>query len=463
MRSPLLKSIFLVSLILFSITLSSAARMDYSTAKTYQKAINLTKQMVRNSRARKLASKFGLNIMNITWEDTGRYKNSAVGPNISDMTIQVGFEEPKTQRFLIHTMPVIRFPNYSDKTADIDPREFTLLVGNEKGKSLKRISLYDFLENPKKYLSKPGSWTGKRQTLLAKRDTKVLVSAQACFLPVPKKGKATFNPVLFNYQSRKGDPAVLTILATRQGTSVTVIDNVRDAYKTGSLWGQRLFFNKNGQRASLTGQRLSDFKTTTEYKTATKGKNRPDVGLNMVLLIQVPLKQKKPMRISNSSFPNDSSDGFIFSLKRSKAKPKSNVEAAVIGHGKVEGPFTEMDNLDIERDSRFPIRVTVQFYKATSNGVVSYNDMAAIKGDIDKVYAKGSVVGSLVVGGDTGRVTEYEGVKVQPANWWESFWQNYEQNTGINRQVAISRLKELLGQNYRHKPVSELYIRTILR
>jgi hypothetical protein len=51
---------------------------------------------------------------------------------------------------------------------------------------------------------------------------------------------------------------------------------------------------------------------------------------------------------------------------------RSDVEEAVIGHGKVEGPFTEIDGLEIERDERYPIRVTVQFYKATSNGAVYY-------------------------------------------------------------------------------------------
>jgi hypothetical protein len=45
-------------------------------------------------------------------------------------------------------------------------------------------------------------------------------SAQAVFLPIPKQGQGEFNPVLFNYQSSPGSPAVLTILVTRQGTSL---------------------------------------------------------------------------------------------------------------------------------------------------------------------------------------------------------------------------------------------------
>ena len=87
-------------------------------------------------------------------------------------------------------------------------------------------------------------------SLLAGRDTHVLVSAQAGFLP-GREGIAEFNPVLFNYQSFPGDPAVLTIVATREGTSVTVIDNKRDAFGAGRAWGQRLFLNQHGERASL--------------------------------------------------------------------------------------------------------------------------------------------------------------------------------------------------------------------
>ena len=41
-----------------------------------------------------------------------------------------------TGRFEVKAMPVIRYPNFSDRTADLDARDFTLLVGNEKGRSL---------------------------------------------------------------------------------------------------------------------------------------------------------------------------------------------------------------------------------------------------------------------------------------------------------------------------------------
>jgi hypothetical protein len=95
-------------------------------------------------------------------------------------------------------MPVIRYPNFSDRSADLRMDDFFLRVGNEKAEPLRRVSLREYLGDLRHYLSKPGSWAGGQSSLLADRDTDVLVSAQACFLPVPKAGEAQFNPVLFS-------------------------------------------------------------------------------------------------------------------------------------------------------------------------------------------------------------------------------------------------------------------------
>jgi hypothetical protein len=424
--------------------------------ESYRQVITQTAGMVSDRQAQQLAAKHGLQIINVTWEDTGRFKGSAVGPNISDMTIQVQQMDPKTEKFALYCMPVIRYPNFTDKTGDIAPDRFFLLVGNEKGKGLKKITLKELLADPRSYLTRGDSWKGDGRSLLSEKDTHVLVSAQACFLPVPKKGEATFNPVLFNYQSYEGDPAVLTILASREGTSITVIDNKRDAFQAGMTWGQRMFFNKNGERASLTGKRLSDFlaeQTPTDANAATV--RTPEAagqqGLNMVLLIQVPLKQKKPMRFDLYP-PPMAAEGSV----KTAGVRRSDVEEAVIGHGKVEGPFTELDNLPIERDPKYPVRVTVQFYKATSNGVMNEADMAAIAKQIEKVYKEADYVGSLVVEGETGRPTEHTGPKFQPPDWWDKFWQRHQENIGMTPEQTIEMLRKLYGPNYIPRDEAEL-------
>jgi hypothetical protein len=417
----------------------------------YREVINRTVSMIHDASAQALAEAHGLNILNITWEDTGRYHNSAVGPNISDMTIQVQQHNPVTDDYHLHLMPVIRTPNFTDETADIPIDQFFLTVGNARGEDLEAVSLQDVLANVRRYLSNPDSWTSRQNSFLADRDTHVLVSAQACFLPIPEGGRAAFNPVLFNYQSYPGDPAVLTLLATREGTSITVIDNQRDGFDAGATWGQRLFFNQNGERASLTGQRLSDFTEEDAGNTGERDRETDssavslpsaagEEGLNMVMLIQVPLRQKEPMQVSQGISPLSD-----FSMSAEMATPSrsSNVEAAVIGHGAVEGPFTEIDGLDIERDPDFPIRVTVQFYKATNNGVVSEDDIQEIQAQIARVYEDADYVGSLVVDGLTGRPTEYEGPHDEPEGWWDAFWRRYEEATERSREEALDLWRRL--------------------
>lgn len=60
--------------------------------------------------------------------------------------------------------------------------------------------------------------------------------------------------------------------------------------------------------------------------------------------------------------------------------------------------MNEVRNQRIRRDPRFPIRITVQFYRATSNGVVSEEDLNAAVAQIERIYSDADFVGSLVVG-----------------------------------------------------------------
>lgn len=405
-----------------------------SSDPDYVSAIQRTADMVWDEGALRLAQEHGLDLVNLTWEDTGRYYGSSVGPNISDLTIQVQHQLEGTRDCALTLMPVIRYPNFTDLTADIDPDDFYLLVGNERGDDLERITLTEYLRHFRRYLSVPDSWASREDSLLAGRDSHVLVSAQAAFLPVPQEGIAEFNPVIFNYQSYQGDPAVLTIVATREGTSATVIDNTRDAFPAGWSWGQRLFFNQDGERASFTGERLSDF-VSTRPVTLDSPEAAGESGLNMVLIIQVPLRQKVSFE--------DLLPSFGAMAPMAESAQRSDVEAAVIGHGAVEGPFTEIDGLAIRRDGRFPIRVTVQFYKATSDGIVTESDMQAIADQIDRVYEDGDYVGSLVVDGPSDRPTEYDGPKDEPPGWWQAFWTRFEDNIGLDRDGALDLLREL--------------------
>ena len=418
-----------------------------TTERTHAQTITRTASMVHDGGARSLAKKHGLEVLDLTWEDTGRFKGSCVGPNISDMTIQVAHGQGVT------CMPVIRYPNFSDKTADISIDDIQVRVGNERDRALRSLSLRDYLRDLRKHLTNGASWTGSETSLLAPREKDVLVSAQACFLPVPSASPATFNPVLFNYQSYAGAPAVLAIVATREGTSATVIDNQRDGFKvSGGRWGQRLFFNQHGERASFTGGRLSEFIAAGGDETdAVSGATdaAAKAGLSCVMLIQIPLVQpERKLRASYGTMMPMMCAAPGAAPSQSLCE-ESDVDEAVIGHGEVEGPFTEIDHLAIKRDARFPIRITVQFYKATSNGVVTAADMATIAAQIESVYKDAKAVGSLVCEPDRGRSTEYDDEgkgKAEPVDWWPKFWKQQEATTGKTREQLVRDLEILLGR-----------------
>jgi hypothetical protein len=206
---------------------------------------------------------------------------------------------------------------------------------------------------------------------------------------------------LYNYQSTPDNPAVLTMIVSREGTSIQIVDN------DNGYMSEPLFFNADGERAPFTAVRASDV-ASGRVEASNPGGGISAAGedaANVVLLVQVPLKHRATV------FPAGMG-GMLDELSMEAPAPmsrsaSSDVENAVIGHGPAEGPYTELEGLEIERDPRFPVRVTVQFYKATSNGVVTAKDVRDIRRQIDRVYEDASYVGSLVVDRPRGRTTEW--------------------------------------------------------
>jgi hypothetical protein len=304
---------------------------------------------------------------------------------------------------------------------------FFVRVGNERpGSPLVSVPLTDVLRDLRKYASLPASIRGSGN-LLAPRDSHFLVSAQAVFLPIPKEGKAEFTPVIFNYQSSPGSPAVLTLLVTREGTSVAVIENKPEDLTQGS--GQEIYFNNRGQRASFTAARKSDVEARINAQGGPKTEDDRTAlqkGADVLFLVQVPLVHANQGRLGGAMTEPVASmvaPGKAAPAARrpadesaSKESERSDVEQAVLGHGPNLGPYNEGRNLRLVRDPKFPIRVTVQFYKATSNGVVSENDLDGIARSIGGVYEHADAVGSLVMPeGDPRRPTAWQTI---PHEWF---------------------------------------------
>jgi hypothetical protein len=172
-------------------------------------------------------------------------------------------------------------------------------------------------------------------------------------------------------------------------------------------------------RTPLTAERLSDVQSKG---TTMNGESAASLGddANLLMLIQVPLKIRIPRRAYAPPAPTKAAEAAAPMADADGEESRrrgSDVETAVLGHGPELGPFVELDGKTIERDPRFPVRVTIQFYQATSNGVVNRADVTRLAGQIKKVYKSADYVGSLVVptSRDRQRPTMWTGFSKLPA------------------------------------------------
>lgn len=196
-------------------------------------------------------------------------------------------------------------------------------------------------------------------------------------------------------------------------------------------WGQEVYFNNRGQRAAFNAARKSDVVARIEAQGGPLTKDDRSAiakGADVMFLVQVPLVHANIgylggiMPAPKATAPSLGFEGGGMAKEAPSMSadsyngPRSNVEDAVVGHGPNLGPFSEAHGLTLVRDVRFPVRVTVQFYKATSNGIVSNADLDAIKKSIDDVYKHADFVGSLVVPeGDKKRPTAWQ---TMPNEWF---------------------------------------------
>lgn len=403
----------------------------------------------KSSSLSSLANKYGLAINSVTWEDTARSKNSALGPNISDMTLVTADG---------HRMPVIRKPNFTDETYDLAIENFNVTVGNERGEDLSRVDLKTYLKNISQYTIRNntgGVGEEKENTnvksMLIERDTQILTSAQFCVLPLVD-GECEFNVQLFNYQSYN-DPAVLVVVASSQGTSTQVVTNGTE----------KLCINLNGKAANYLAKRLKEDRKE-KGKAIEGAMDLEEQERNVLFVYQIPLKRKPPPRTRcidysssfggtkevfskgksyNSSSASMNIGGSMFSeqlqslappgcgimseqcneesfcemesaSKRSifsrdgsvKKTKKKGMDNAVLRAGATHSDFKGVGNHILERDENYPIRCTIQFYKVTDSYEIPEEEFQEMRQKIDKVYSSGVATGSLVVSGDTNRVTE---------------------------------------------------------
>ena len=109
--------------------------------------------------------------------------------------------------------------------------------------------------------------------------------------------------------------------------------------------------------------------------------------------------------------------------------------------------FKELNGMDtIERDPDYPIRVTVQYYKSTINGIITKDIIKSIKKQLQSSQKQSDFIGSLVVN-NSNRPTEFN---KKPQFMWTFDQKNNDNNNDNNNSIVILKkaLKELKLETY---------------
>merc|ERR1712013_694307 len=126
--------------------------------------------------------------------------------------------------------------------------------------------------------------------------------------------------------------------------------------------------------------------------------------------------------------------------------------------------FDELRGLDesdekwtLERNDKFPVRVTLQLYKATDNGVVDEQTMGDIAQQLDATQKHSVAMGSLILNtGDGKRTTDWtnaeqkdefadirQGLSEHCGKLWETFLENFKEEEVTDADLAKLSAKDL--------------------
>lgn len=78
------------------------------------------------------------------------------------------------------------------------------------------------------------------------------------------------------------------------------------------------------------------------------------------------------------------------------------MDDAVLRAKVTKSNFKCVGNYKLERDDRYPIRCTIQFYKVTDKDDIPEKEFQEMRQKIHKIYVLGKAFGSLVIGEDSG-------------------------------------------------------------
>jgi len=368
----------------------------------------------------------------VSWDDSSRFQIgsspfglSAFGSNITDTVLK---ERNNTKLF------TLRSDNWNEKLGRVSSNSVALVATVPGSTDLAPVTLRDFLKKCGNYASYTGLKTDKDLSS-DDLDLECSIRFQTTFLPVQSgtPGSLEFTPESFNYQTyRSGDPKNLLLLCTTQGV----------ALQQDGPGSQRLFHHKvhpvtgvvsrHWLEAERTRHQVGGSQVETEQEkqdaisrhkatAAVIGTRAMGTRFNVLMTIQVPLKQEKPPSMMpggvfgaggvplGCSFSGGGFSGCAgtFGISNAPEEFKNSVSARATNPDMKTGTSnaarvsvgTQEDQwggLVVKDPTRHPsqhITITVVMYNTVINGVPSEADVIKAIDDMEQLYKSCSITG----------------------------------------------------------------------
>lgn len=408
---------------------------DYDVCANCMKPPSLTDTL------RAVAAPLGYSVTAVSWEDCSRGftasgQLSSMGSNITDVRIADRERRP------IYT---VRAQNWNERVAFVPAADVALVVGNEEPtthKALRSVALNEYLAR----IGTFGAYAGvPAATSLASDaiDARLTVRFQTVF--VAKDAEFTTN--VYSYGGTDANPQNLLLYCTAQGTSIdaTAHGNVflhmrTPAGKTETSWLQaRASEFKVGGAQTETVESAAAAAAAGSAVAAQMGIRAMGTRCNVVMLIQVPLKQPEPPRPAavfalGASAPQPVWKSGAYSFGAAACAMSANIKKALTNGEKLEdldepcgyrggghrsrgissaarvskGTTESTDwpgigqNKNWERHPTAHPTITVTMYYAVDGGVPTDADVRAAIADLEALYAALGTGGRLADLGASG-------------------------------------------------------------
>lgn len=274
----------------------------------------------------------------------------------------------------------------ASKTSDLPAAKLRLL------KDGKAHTLKEFLD-------------GIQRGLWLPRDEVVLARSQCCFLPLGGRESVDFAVSAYSYHRN-----VLFIVASAFGTSV---------YRANGTT-QRLLLDMEGESHHYRAAKMVD-KESGQVVRSFAGMSAQQKQENALYIYQVPIRSKYRSRgacapaggapaggapAGGNTFEFEeveescSIPGVLF-CRESRESPRGRgaVDRGAVARldvGERVGRMPELDMRELQRDARYPITLTIQYYRI-SNGPVSEAAARDVVAKLNGLEAASVATGSLVV------------------------------------------------------------------